>query len=84
MKKQELNIITAKYNRTGYAIMTNGVEVYRAGNNPLESSWDGIIELGRLPLETICRYCSQTASDIAEECNGRVDIIEHWLGAKKL
>ena len=77
--------ITARYNRFGYVILIDGVEVYRAGNNPFESSYDGTQPSSHtLPLDTICRYCSQTASDFAEEHNGRVEKIEHYLGAKKL
>lgn len=69
--------ITAEYNWYGYTVEVDGEEVYRAGNCPWEST-QVIDPLSHkvVPLETIKRYCEQTAGDIAEDENGNRDVDE--------
>lgn len=82
-----MKTITGRYNRYGYVISIDGEEVYRAGNHPLESSQ--VLEPSRhieetLSLEALEVFCQQTAEEIADEENGVVGEIKHYLGAKKL
>ena len=79
--------VTGRYNRYGYVIEVDGEEVYRAGNNPLESSeaLEPSRHIGKtVPLETLAEYCRQTAGEIAEEERGVIGEIRHYLGADKL
>ncbi len=62
------------YNELGYWISQphNGhpLEIYRAGNNPLDSGPGQTLPVGdrqALALETIRQYCEQTGTDMANE-----------------
>lgn len=56
------------FDEFGYTIedCVTGKELYRAGNNPLESS--SVVSNG-LPIKTIKKYCKQTLKEMAKENN---------------
>lgn len=81
------NVASVYYNSTGYRVMINYVEVYRAGNNLYESSWDG--NPGHdarrcLTLRSLYEFACSTALEIAEECDAVFLGIKYYLGAHKL
>jgi len=61
-------MVTAVYNRNGYRVNSDGVEIYAAGNHRNDSqTW---IEPGgpfALPLVTIRKFARQTGKEIAAE-----------------
>lgn len=60
------SIVTGEYNRHGYAVNLDGVEFYRAGNSPHESTTVVALEHA-LPLRTLREYCRNTSREIATE-----------------
>ncbi len=58
-------MITAHVDAHGYWIESDGMEIYRAGNHPLDSA--AYTEEGGLGLPTLRDYAHQTAQELAAE-----------------
>lgn len=72
------------YNENGYIICVeqngNMRQVYRAGNNPLDSAPSQSLPVDNrnaLSLKTIQQYCEQTGRDMAEEDGGEWGGVEY-------
>ncbi|MCE5229033.1 hypothetical protein LLG95_05490 [bacterium] len=68
-------MITAHYDAYGYWIESDGLEIYRAGNHPLDSA--AYTAEGALSLPTIRAYAQQTAKELAAERSEPYVGIEH-------
>ena len=78
------NAITARYNMFGYAIELNGEEIYRAGNNPCESSYTGTITPDSLKIDDILEKCFSTCCELCKEHAAVLLHLTYYVGAKKL
>lgn len=62
-------MIVGYYHRYGYAVWSDGQEIYRAGNSPFDSTYVAALSDGSRveSLETLARWCEQTARETANE-----------------
>jgi len=58
-------MLTAHYDRHGYWIESEGLEIYRAGNHPLDSA--AYTSEGGLSLTVLRAYAEQTALELSDE-----------------
>ena len=69
-------VVRGEYNRNGYEVWSDGQHVHSAGNHVQDSSQCALYDQDRLSLQTIRRFCINTAREIATEHRGRFAGVE--------
>jgi len=69
-------VISGQYHRYGYAVYSDGEEIYTAGNCPGDSQHRVSLKSRHCPIEQIREWCEKTVSDFAGERGEKAGLVE--------